>query len=104
MIARLLVRWVLLVIPVVLIGIHPPLAPPIPSASVAPSSATAQPFVSGPRQTLPVPVHDEATCAFCQAAAFAPHSEGAADALPLFSGAEQRETLSLDGSLTHHQS
>lgn len=28
--------------------------------------------VSAPRQSLPVPVHDEATCAFCQAAIFPP--------------------------------
>jgi hypothetical protein len=28
--------------------------------------------ISAPRQSLPVPVHDEATCAFCQAAIFPP--------------------------------
>ena len=28
--------------------------------------------VSPPRESLPVPVHDEATCAFCQAAIFPP--------------------------------
>lgn len=28
--------------------------------------------ISAPRQSLPVPVHDEATCAFCQAALFPP--------------------------------
>ncbi len=28
--------------------------------------------IGAPRQSLPVPVHDEATCAFCQAALFPP--------------------------------
>ena len=28
--------------------------------------------ISAPRQSLPTPVHDEATCAFCQAAIFPP--------------------------------
>jgi hypothetical protein len=28
--------------------------------------------VSAPRESLPIPVHDEATCAFCQAAIFPP--------------------------------
>jgi hypothetical protein len=28
--------------------------------------------ISAPRESLPVPVHDEATCAFCQAATFPP--------------------------------
>ena len=28
--------------------------------------------ISSPRQSLPTPVHDEATCAFCQAAIFPP--------------------------------
>jgi hypothetical protein len=40
---------------------HPPLA-------LAPSLAT----ISAPRESLPQPVHDEATCAFCQAAIFPP--------------------------------
>ena len=34
----------------------------------APSLAT----ISAPRESLPQPVHDEATCAFCQAAIFPP--------------------------------
>ena len=40
---------------------HPPLQP---SGQVA--------TISAPRETLPPPVHDEATCAFCQAALFPP--------------------------------
>ena len=30
------------------------------------------PRISAPTQSLPTPVHDEATCAFCQAAIFPP--------------------------------
>jgi hypothetical protein len=30
--------------------------------------------VSTPRQSIPAPIHDEATCAFCQAATFPPCS------------------------------
>ena len=30
------------------------------------------PSISAPRESLPAPVHNEATCAFCQAAMFAP--------------------------------
>ncbi|MGN6391619.1 MAG: hypothetical protein ACTHM9_05145 [Gemmatimonadales bacterium] len=32
----------------------------------------AQPTIRTPGQSLPTPVHDEATCAFCQAAIFPP--------------------------------
>lgn len=39
-----------------------------PVASRLPS----RPIISAPRESLPVPVHDEATCAFCQAAIFPP--------------------------------
>lgn len=39
-------------------------------ASLVPLGTLAS--LSAPRQSLPPPVHDEATCAFCQAAIFAP--------------------------------
>jgi hypothetical protein len=42
-------------------GDHPPL-PAVHSLS----------SISAPRESLPQPVHDEATCAFCQAAIFPP--------------------------------
>jgi hypothetical protein len=38
----------------------------------APLDASAQPTIRTPGQSLPTPVHDEATCAFCQAAIFPP--------------------------------
>jgi len=44
-------------------------AEPLPVASAVPSSAST---ISAPRESLPRPIHDEATCAFCQAAAFPP--------------------------------
>ena len=43
-------------------------AEPPPAVSAVPSVST----ISAPRESLPPPVHDEATCAFCQAAAFPP--------------------------------
>ena len=44
-------------------------AEPLPAASPIPSSVST---ISAPRESLPPPVHNEATCAFCQAAAFPP--------------------------------
>jgi hypothetical protein len=97
MIARRLATWALLVVPVVL-GIRPLAA----AAPVRVSRVNEyQPVISAPRQSLPPPVHDDATCAFCQAAAFAPHAAAPADGFILFRAAEQRETLSLEVSLTH---
>jgi hypothetical protein len=61
-------------------------------------------FFSAPRQSLPVPIHDEATCAFCQAAAFAPHSASAGDALPLVSTGEQIEVIVGEYRITHFYS
>jgi hypothetical protein len=42
----------------------------IARASLVPLGTLA--VISAPRQSLPPPVHDEATCAFCQAAIFPP--------------------------------
>jgi hypothetical protein len=41
--------------------------------------ADGVPTVGTPRQSLPTPVHDEATCAFCQAAIFPPCAPHRAD-------------------------
>ena len=40
-----------------------------PPAAVQPATGST---ISAPRESLPPPVHDEATCAFCQAAIFSP--------------------------------
>ena len=37
-----------------------------------PAAADPVSTISAPRESLPPPVHDEATCAFCQAAIFPP--------------------------------
>jgi len=37
-----------------------------------PRQAETNPTVSSPRESLPLPTHNEATCAFCQAAIFPP--------------------------------
>jgi len=46
----------------------------VTAASVpgAPLAAADVPTLRTPGQSLPVPVHNEATCAFCQAAIFSP--------------------------------
>jgi hypothetical protein len=86
---------------VALIGLHPLAVPQAESvAASAESSASLQSTISSPRQSLPVPVHDEATCAFCQAAAFAPHNPGNAAAPVLAVAGERREKLSQDHQVT----
>jgi hypothetical protein len=88
-----LARSLFLLLWVALIGLHPLAGAPAES-SLADPSASHQSLLSTPRQSLPTPVHDEATCAFCQAAAFAPHSPGNAAAPVLALGPERREVLS----------
>lgn len=60
-----LLRLLLLTLPVVL-GLAAG-ANPGPAAA-----ADAIATISAPRQSLPTPVHNEATCGFCQAAIFPP--------------------------------
>ena len=64
---------------------------------VASNTAPAT-FVSTPQESLPVPVHDEATCAFCQAAAFAPHAGQPVSTLTLGAGNERLAQLAHDDS------
>ena len=77
------------------------------SVHLGPSPAAVSPFnlapktapaavVSTPEESLPAPVHDEATCAFCQAAAFAPGQ--AVGTLTLGAGDEQLVQLAHDDS------
>jgi hypothetical protein len=88
-----LARSLFLLLWVALIGLHP-LAAAEPAVRSAYPSNSHQSFISAPRQSLPLPAHDEATCAFCQAAAFAPHNPGNAAAPVLALGPERRENLS----------
>jgi hypothetical protein len=91
-----LARSLFLLLWAALIGLHPVAgAPAEPAVRVAdPSASLQQSLISAPRQSLPLPVHDEATCAFCQAAAFAPHNPAGAAAPVLDLGPERREILS----------
>ena len=60
-----LLRLLFLALPITLGvagGVQPPPSTPVDAVST----------ISAPRQSLPTPVHDEATCAFCQAAIFPP--------------------------------
>ena len=60
-----LFRLLLLALPLVVgvaAGVEPPAALPPDTGST----------ISSPRESLPPPVHNEATCAFCQAAIFSP--------------------------------
>jgi hypothetical protein len=97
-----LARSLFLLLWVALIGLHPLAGVPAgPADRFADSSANHQSLISAPRQSLPVPQHDEATCAFCQAAAFAPHHPGSAAAPVLALGPERQETLSQNHQITH---
>ena len=69
---RLLWLLLLLALPV-LLGLA---AGTVPRPAVV---ADAVDTISAPRQSLPTPVHDEATCAFCQAAIFPPCAPHPAD-------------------------
>jgi len=94
-----LLRGFPLVIPIMLIGLYWYAA--LDQASDGISTAPVHSFISDSRQSLPVPIHDEATCAFCQAAAFAPYTAQSASTLAIAAGAEQRIQLSHDSHLTH---
>ena len=72
-----------------------PAAVPLPDVAFK-SAPTA--VISSPRESLPVPVHDEATCAFCQAAAFAPHASHPVGTLVLDAGDERLVQLAHDDS------
>jgi hypothetical protein len=98
---RLLGRFPL-VVPILLIGLHWYAAPAVLVDGVA--AASSQATISSHRESLPRPVHDESTCAFCQAAAFAPYSARPADGLALAVGGEQRIHLTYDSHLTHNGS
>lgn len=67
-----LLRLLLLALPLLLgaaAGVQPtPAAASWPAAGWPAAGAA----ISAPRQSLPAPVHNEATCAFCQAAIFPP--------------------------------
>ena len=86
--------WVARLLPVLLTGTHFLLSAPAAPACDVPFNHSTLSLVSSPRESLPLPVHDEATCAFCQAASFAPHTSKAVGTLAIDAGDEQRVNFS----------
>ncbi len=66
----------------------------------APTAVTG-PVISPPTQSLPLPVHDEATCAFCQAAIFSPCPPTAAPVPTAFLGTVPDPVVSPDARMPH---
>src|SRR4051812_48294094 len=95
-----ILRWPLLslLLPLVIAGMGQRPAPAASLSVVAPGPAV---FIGAPRQSLPTPVHDEATCAFCQAAAFAPHTSSPRCDLHEDTSSTPEELVSRDERLTH---
>lgn len=96
---RRLVRALLFLLPIGLIGGR--LVPPAVEPDLTPVLLGPSVFISAPRQSLPTPVHDEATCAFCQAAAFAPHTVAPAGGVPLIAASETYHTPTRADRVTH---
>ncbi|MGH2707987.1 MAG: hypothetical protein ACRDJK_06795 [Actinomycetota bacterium] len=63
--------------------------------------AVATPSIGERRPSLPMPVHDEATCAFCQAAIFPLHIGSSTAAVPTVPEALEGENLSSDARIGH---
>ena len=99
MAARRVVRSMSRALPLLLVGMALWLTSPATPAGLP--TAGSHSFISAPRESLPLPVHDEATCAFCQAAAFAPHAGHTGGILPVVWGSEHPTLLSYDDRLTH---
>ncbi len=68
-------RWLALLIPIV--------SGWAAGAPRAEASSPGHATIGAPQQTIPAPVHDESTCAFCQAAAFPPLAAGGSAVVPL---------------------
>jgi hypothetical protein len=71
------------------------------AAGPAAAPRTDLPAISSPRESLPQPVHDEATCAFCQAALFPPCVGHAPAILPEISARVCRVVLTPDEQILH---
>jgi hypothetical protein len=63
--------------------------------------AAAGPRIGPPTQTLPSPVHDEATCAFCQAAIFPPCKPTAVRVPEAALGMVREDHVSPDARVPH---
>jgi len=61
----------------------------------------AGPHIGPPTQSLPTPVHDEATCAFCQAAIFPPCAPAAVRVPESALGMVREDLVSPDARMPH---
>jgi hypothetical protein len=73
---------------------HEPRAPAEPVVSSAPA-------IGAPTQSLPRPVHDEATCAFCQAAIFPPCAPAPAAFVADLLDTVRHEVVAADARIPH---
>jgi hypothetical protein len=94
---RRLLRLLLLALPV-LLG----LAAGTDHRPVAEADGVAT--IGTPRQSLPTPVHNEATCAFCQAAIFPPCAPHPADVSITASAVVREEHVAAGQRLPHFTS
>ena len=85
-------------LPLLLVGFGQSAAPDV---GITAESLGPAVYISGPRQSVPQPVHNEATCAFCQAVAFTPHVAQGSTRLPERLSVESPEHLSSDDRLIH---
>ena len=67
----------------------------------ASASQTVGPHISAPTQSLPTPVHDEATCAFCQAAIFPPCAPATVSVPAGLLGMVREDLVSIDAQVPH---
>ena len=95
--SRSLLRLLLLALPV-LLG----LAAGTDHRPVVVADATSA--ISAPRQSLPTPVHNEATCAFCQAAIFPPCAPQPADVSITASALVREDRVASGDRLPHFTS
>ena len=64
-------------------------------------SQAVGPRISAPTQSLPTPVHDEATCAFCQAAIFPPCAPATVSVPAGLLGMVREDLVSIDAQVPH---
>jgi hypothetical protein len=96
MCSRRLLRLLLLALPV-LLGLAA-------GTDHRPAVADAVATISAPRQSLPTPVHNEATCAFCQAAIFPPCAPHPADVSITASALVREDRVAPSDRLPHFTS
>jgi hypothetical protein len=97
--SRRLFRLLLLALPV-LLG----LAAGTDHRPVANASPDGVATIGTPRQSLPTPIHDEATCAFCQAAIFPPCAPHPADGSIAASAIVREDRVAATDRLPHFTS